>query len=318
MDLLDDYLAGVRATGAVFCQSVAQPPWCIRFVQPAPLVLGVPLRGGVWIEPDGSEPVHVAQQAVVLIRGGQPFTAADAMGTVPQVFVDGSNRYWTADRSSSDLALGPRTFGFDTEGSDLFVTADFPLLSAASRRLLETLPTVAVVPGEHRTTPLLEVLAAEVDQEEPGQQVILDRLLDLLLVRALRAWFTRDDVKPLPGYRALSDPSVGVALRRMHGSPAQHWTVASLAAEAGMSRAGFARRFHDLVGQPPLAYLITWRMTLAADWLREPGATVASVARRLGYADPFAFSTAFQRVHGVRPSKLLGRTPDSDARPAHG
>ncbi|MFI0357350.1 helix-turn-helix transcriptional regulator [Actinomadura sp. 9N407] len=143
------------------------------------------------------------------------------------------------------------------------------------------------------------------DLEEPGRQVVLDRLLDLLLVRVLRAWFARPEADPPVGYRALADPRIGHALRLLHQWPARPWTVAALAAEAGMSRAVFARRFTALVGRPPLGYLTEWRMALAADLLREPGAGVAAVARRVGYADGFAFSSAFKRVRGETPSALL-------------
>ncbi|MFI6738226.1 helix-turn-helix transcriptional regulator [Nonomuraea sp. NPDC050451] len=99
----------------------------------------------------------------------------------------------------------------------------------------------------------------------------------------------------------------------MHERPAHPWTVAALGAEVGMSRAVFARRFAKLVGQPPLLHLTEWRMTIAADLLRTPGATdllrapgatVAAVARRVGYADGFAFSNAFKRVRGMPPSDL--------------
>ncbi|WP_431901871.1 helix-turn-helix transcriptional regulator [Nonomuraea sp. bgisy101] len=77
-----------------------------------------------------------------------------------------------------------------------------------------------------------------------------------------------------------------------------------MAGEAGMSRAAFARRFTELVGRPPLGYLTDWRMTPAADQLREPNTAIASVARRVGYRDPFTFSAAFKRVRGTAPSNL--------------
>ncbi|MGI5200435.1 AraC family transcriptional regulator [Spirillospora sp. CA-108201] len=287
MDLLEDYLAGVRAQGAVFCRSVAEPPWAVRFGDPAPLALGAMLRGQSWIVRDGTAPIQVRERGVVLVRGLRPFTVADRPGTPPEVVIDGSDRCWTT-----------------ADGSDLFVTAEYPLRGDVSERLLKALPEVAVIPAEPEFTPLLDMLALEIDREEPGQQVILDRLLDLLLVRALRSWFARPDAEPPPGYRALADPRIGRALRQMHERPAHPWTVAALGAEAGMSRAVFARRFAMLVGQPPLVYLTEWRMTLAADLLRMPGATVASVARKVGYADGFAFSNAFKRVRGMPPSDL--------------
>jgi AraC-like DNA-binding protein len=87
----------------------------------------------------------------------------------------------------------------------------------------------------------------------------------------------------------------------MQNDPAHPWTVGSLAATVGVSRASLARRFHELVGEPPMAFLTNWRMALAADLLREPAATVGGVARRVGYSSPFTFSTAFKRIYGVAP-----------------
>jgi AraC-like DNA-binding protein len=87
----------------------------------------------------------------------------------------------------------------------------------------------------------------------------------------------------------------------MQHHPEHPWTVAGLADRAGVSRAAFARRFTELVGEPPMAFLIGWRMALAADLLLEPEATIASVARRVGYATPFALSAAFKRERGVSP-----------------
>jgi AraC-like DNA-binding protein len=107
---------------------------------------------------------------------------------------------------------------------------------------------------------------------------------------------------PPAWYRALVDPGIGAALRLMHGDPAHRWTVGELAAEVGMSRAAFAARFTGLVGTPPLTYLTDWRLTTAADLLRDTESTVAGVARSVGYADAFAFSVAFKRANGVSPS----------------
>ena len=133
---------------------------------------------------------------------------------------------------------------------------------------------------------------------------MLDRLLDLLLIAVLRAWFARPEApRRRRWYRAHGDPIVGRALRMLHHNPAQPWTVARLADEVGVSRATFARRFHELVGEPPMSFLTGWRIALAADLLREPGATIGSVAHEVGYGSPFALSTAFKRVRGVSPQQ---------------
>jgi AraC-like DNA-binding protein len=94
---------------------------------------------------------------------------------------------------------------------------------------------------------------------------------------------------------------VGAVIRLMHDQPAEPWSVASLAAAAGVSRAYLARRFHELVGEPPMAFLTAWRMALAADRLLASDATVSRIAEEVGYTSPFTFSTAFKRHHGTNP-----------------
>ena len=115
---------------------------------------------------------------------------------------------------------------------------------------------------------------------------------------------------------------VGRALRLIHDDPARPWTVADLAAEAGASRAALARRFTELVGEPPMTFLTDWRLSLAADLLLEPDATIGSVAHQVGYSTPFALSTAFKRVRGISPRHQPAAVPArrvlaafSDARP---
>lgn len=145
-------------------------------------------------------------------------------------------------------------------------------------------------------------LEAQILSGRPGHQIVLDRLLDWLLVCTLRDWFDRPEAVSPGWYTALSDDVVGPALRAIHDTPASQWTLASLATAASVSRTTLARRFTELVGEPPMTYLTEWRMALAADMLAEPAATVATVARRVGYSDAFGFSSAFKRVLGVSPS----------------
>src|SRR5213078_492429 len=161
--------------------------------------------------------------------------------------------------------------------------------SMVGQRLLGSLPELIVAPREHVPSALIDFLAEQVSSDEPGQAA----LLDLVLIAVLRWWFADQRPGDQGWYRAYADPAIGRALRLMHQEPATAWTVARLGTETGLSRAAFARRFADLVGEPPMAYLTSWRMSLAADLLAEPEATVAAVARKVGYGTPFAFSTAF-------------------------
>ena len=135
------------------------------------------------------------------------------------------------------------------------------------------------------------------------------RQLDLLLITLLRTWFDRPSSEPPAWYAAQADPVVGPAIRLLQHHPDHAWTVASLATRAGVSRAAFARRFTELVGEPPMAFLTGWRIALAADLLLEPDATIAAVARQVGYASPYALSTAFKRVRGVSPREHRAMSP---------
>ncbi|TDD68987.1 AraC family transcriptional regulator, partial [Actinomadura darangshiensis] len=198
------------------------------------------------------------------------------------------------------------TYGAPLPGATVMLRGAYDLHGDAASRLLDLLPPLAVVPAGPRTRTALDLLSAEAARDEPGQDAVLARLLDLVLVIALRAWCTRPEAMPPAWYRALADPAIGEALRVLHEDPAHRWTVAALAAQAGMSRAAFAQRFAALVGRPPLGYLTDWRMTLAADLLRDTRHTVATVARQVGYQDPFAFSVAFKRARGHTPTAWRG------------
>jgi AraC-like DNA-binding protein len=199
-----------------------------------------------------------------------------------------------------EMELGVRTWGNDPKGRVVMLIGTYQLEGEVSGRLLRALPTLLVLEHETWDTPLIPLLADEIVKDEPGQEVVLDRLLDLLLIAVLRAWFARAESTPA-WYRAQSDPVVGHALRLLHNNPAHPWTVAELARETGVSRAALARRFNELVGEPPMTFLMGWRLALAADLLREPDATIGAVAAEVGYGSAFALSAAFKRVWGVSP-----------------
>ncbi|MCP2169143.1 AraC-type DNA-binding protein [Goodfellowiella coeruleoviolacea] len=243
----------------------------------------MPLRGAAWLsteEDGGSRLVRVGETAIV--RGPGPFTLAD--------------------RPRSAEPPGARL----VERTVLLVGA-YHVWGEVSRRLLGVLPPVAVLPDGDECGggcgSLRDFLDWQAAAPQPGRQVVLDRLLDWLLVCALRGWFDQPEAVSPGWFRALSDEVVGPVLRAMHAAPERAWTRAALAAEAGVARTTLANRFTRLVGVPPLTYLTDWRMTLFADLLTESTATVAAVARQVGYADAFGFSAAFKRFHAVSPSE---------------
>ena len=303
MDALAGLLDGPRAREAFLLRAVMGPPWSVRIQDEAPLSLVAVVRGEAWAVPDTADPVRVGPGDVAIMRGPDPYTFADDPATPPQAVIHPGQHCTTP--SGEDLAqamdLGVRTWGNSAEGSAVMLIGTYQLRTEVSRRLLDVLPPLLVLRGDSWDTPLVELLADEIVRDEPGQEIVLDRLLDLLVIAVLRAWFSRPEAEAPAWYRAHGDPVVGRALRMLYNNPAHPWTVAGLAAETGVSRAALARRFTELVGEPPMSFLTGWRLALAADLLREPGATVGSVAHQVGYGSPFALSTAFKRVHGVSP-----------------
>jgi AraC-like DNA-binding protein len=177
--------------------------------------------------------------------------------------------------------------GYRSRGGGVRVTSALP-------------PSAVVAPDGPDCVTLLELL----DRGCDGPAVVRDRLLDWLLTCTLHAWFERRAPERPGWFVALADPVVGPALEAVHSEPARRWTVEELAARGGSGRAAFAKRFRELVGDAPLAYLRSWRMTLAAEYLADPDVTVGAVARRVGYSDAFTFSAAFKRERGVAPSTV--------------
>ncbi|SFE02480.1 AraC-type DNA-binding protein [Actinacidiphila alni] len=341
MDALANLLDGPRARGAFLLRSILTPPWSLRIEDRAPLCLALMVSGEGWVVPDSGEPVRLRPGDIAVIRGPEPYTVADAPTTAPRIVIHPGQISATPEgvELCEEMDLGVRTWGDvapeavnaavtleggardgagdtgsesgsgsgsgsgDADGSAVMITGTYQMRGEISQRLLSALPHVLLMPGDAWTSPLPALLREEIVRDEPGQEVVLDRLLDLLLIAVLRAWFSRPEAGAPAWYVAQSDPVVGPALRLLHDEPAHPWTVAALATRTGVSRAALGRRFTELVGEPPMSYLTNWRLALAADLLREPDATIGAVARKVGYGSPFALSAAFKRVRGVSPQQ---------------
>jgi len=303
MDAVVGLLDGVRARGAFVLRMVLDPPWSMRIQDDAPLTLICQTTGRAAIVGDSTGTVWLEAGDVALTRGTEHYLFADDPGTAPTIVIHPGNRCTT--RSGDDLkfemSLGVRTWGTSAGGADRSIVCAYEGHSEVSSRLLDALPTVLVLRTHEWDTPLVDLLAAEAGHDGSGQEAYLDRLLDLLLISVLRTWFDRAENAPA-WWHAEQDPVVGQALRLIYNNPAYPWTVANLAAAVGSSRAAFARRFSELVGEPPIAFLTAWRLAQAADLLRSSQSTIAAVAKQVGYSTPFALSSAFKRAYGVSPN----------------
>jgi AraC-like DNA-binding protein len=282
-----------------------EPPWSIRIEDRAPLTVMLMVRGESWIMPDSGEPVLLRAGDLAIARGPDPYTCADDPSTAPIAVILPNQECTYPDGRSmrGTMDLGVRTWGERLDGSMVMLIGTYPMQGEVSGRLLDALPPLVTLTSDVWQCPLTPLLSEEIVRDEPGQEVVLDRLLDLLVIASLRAWFSRPEAAAPAWYRALADPVVGRVLRLLQDDPAHPWTVASLAAKAGVSRAALARRFSELVGEPPMTYLTGWRLALAADRLRDTGDTLEAIARQVGYGSAFALSSAFKRVYGVSPQE---------------
>ena len=168
--------------------------------------------------------------------------------------------------------------------------------------LVALLPRMIHIRGVPRLLQLVRLVGEEAARQDMGRDLILERLVEILLIEALRAAASRDAAPGL--LRGLSDPQIAAALRQMHGNVERAWTVGELARAAGLSRSSFFDRFARLLGVRPMEYLLAWRMAVAKDLLRDERKTLDEVAGRIGYGSASTFSTAFSRHVGVPPGQF--------------
>ncbi|MDD5033233.1 MAG: AraC family transcriptional regulator [Methylococcaceae bacterium] len=215
-----------------------------------------------------------------------------------------------------DLVLLPRNTshrlcGEEGEGFTTLLCGYFEFSFGSANPILDALPDLVVIPMEDpqscaQLMALSGLLLAEAEQARNGSRFALDRLAEVLFVMMIRRYLER--TAETGGVLAgLADRRISRALAAMHREPERAWQVETLAKMAGMSRTAFAQRFAKLLGQPPLAYLSSWRMLLAERWLTEERLSVAKVAERLGYGSETAFRRAFKRSRGTGPGSFRRR-----------
>lgn len=305
VDPLGEALHFLRMSGTFYCRSEVTAPWALA-LPPAQgcLSFHVVVAGQCLIEVEGLAPRVLLPGDLALVPHGE----GHRLSSDPTVLAPSIHELQHEHVSDRYAILRHGGGGAHTSLICGAVRFDHP----TAKHLIGLLPKVIHVPASR--TPAtdwmpstLRLMAAEAQELRPGGEAVITRLADILVIQAIRAWIETDPASQSGWLGALQDKQIGRAIARIHRDPASPWTVASLAAEAAMSRSAFAARFTELVGEPAMQYVSRWRMQLAHLALQEGNEGLAELAVRLGYQSEAAFSRAFKRFLGVSPGSVRRR-----------
>jgi AraC-like DNA-binding protein len=297
VDVLSDAIRAIRTGRPHSTRYELYAPWGMHFPSGEGAGFHVVLQGSCWlVPPQPGPPIALSVGDVVFVRGASTHGLADRPSSPLTEFQLGH----------TDVSYG-QARGEGSGPATVVLCGAYMLDETRAHPLLSEVPQIvhlqAQVGSHSSLRAAVELLGSELDQPMPGIGAVVPALLDTLLLYILRAWFERKSQhENATGWAAaLRDPSIAAALTAIHSDPGRPWTVEQLGAEAGLSRAAFARRFTALIGQPPLTYLTWWRITTAAQLLRESDAPLRVIARRVGYTSEIAFAAAFKRQYGLTP-----------------
>jgi AraC-like DNA-binding protein len=300
MDPLADVLDLSRVRGALMANVRAHAPWGIELPQNTGASFHAVTSGTAWLRVDGQDPVQLMPGDLLLLPSG----VAHRMSSEPKGRCRPFDRMMKEELMTpeGDLELGGR--GAVTT----FVCAAYDYDLDVAQPLMSLLPHVLHVPADpvagRNIASIVDLLAGEIGVREAGSRAAAARLIDLLLIVAIRRWAEERPAGGAPSWlTALRDPMIGRVLALLHDRPGEPWTLEKLAREVHVSRATLARRFADEVGEPPLAYLSSWRMRIAAQRLKHTTETVEAIAREVGYTSEYAFNRAFSRHRGQPPGR---------------
>lgn len=279
---------------AVFSKAISGAGrWAVRYADFGHPSFCVVLQGSCQLAVDGQDAITLMAGDFVLLPATPGFTMYGAEPAAPR-FIDPK----TAPAPTTELRHG------DPDGPpDVRLLGGYFVFGSPDAALLVSLlPALMHVRGAEHLQALVQLVSQESAADRPGRELVLSRLVELLLIEALRSGSAEDGAPP-GLLRGLADARIREALRHMHASPARPWTMAQLAQTAALSRSAFYERFARAVGMPPMEYLLAWRMALAKGLLREQGLAIAEVAERVGYGSASTFSTAFSRHVGLAPGR---------------
>ncbi|MFZ5896414.1 MAG: cupin domain-containing protein [Myxococcota bacterium] len=301
MDVLADVLSITRVGATVVAQAELVPPWGLEIDPIAEAHVHVVQRGSCWLRTTAERRfIHLRAGDVVLIRAGVGHSICDDPKTRPAPHKE------VLRAMPRRLASLPTSRAHETT---LVLCAKYLFQGAGAHPLTSLLPPLIHLPAQEaerhvQLQLLLQLLHHEAKNAGTGTELVVPRLVDSLLVFVVRAWLTSQPLAAGGWFGALRDAHISKALGLIHERPDADWSLEELARQVGQSRATFARRFLELVGETPVAYLTRWRMCLAAKLLRDTPLSLDEIAPRVGYQTAAAFSRAFRRSLGSAPGSF--------------
>lgn len=279
--------------------------WAVRRSRMNFAGFGLVLIGECWLAVDGHNPVRLAKGDFVLVPANPGFTIASDLAC-EAVSID-------TQEALGCQATGVRYGDPDLEAEFKQLGGYFELDSVNRGLIGGLLPALVHIqasdPAAGRLKRMIDSIVEEALACRPGRDVVVDRLIEVLLVEALRFRSEGVDAIGQTGLLVgLADPLLARALRQLHADVAHPWSVEELASEAALSRSVFSERFRQTIGVPPMQYLIDWRMALAKAMLQRDAPSLEAVAAAIGYQSASAFSTAFRREVGSPPSQFARTT----------
>ena len=306
-DTAERLVRDLRIGSSVLCRSVMAAPWGFGIAGRDVGSFHMLLEGRGWLEvEDAPRPIGLGIGDVAVLPTGKAHWMRDSPGsTAPPL---------TSILATHDVNEGELHFGGDDDDAPVteVVCGVFRFESDLRAPWMDLLPPVVVseaAPGDDGWRPaVIRALREEARKPTEGGSTVVNRLLESLVGDSLRAELARSFGETDASTYGLADPRVGRALAKLHEHPEQPWTVRSLADAATMSRSAFSDRFRTLVGTAPIRYVAELRLARAARLLRSTDATVADVARSVGYGSEETLSRAFKARFGEAPSAFRSRT----------
>jgi AraC-like DNA-binding protein len=309
MDDLTELMAHLRTAGHLYGRLDFSAPFAFEFPGYKGICLIV-IRGSCFLGVDKEPPLRLSNGDFVLLPNPKYYLLRSHpdLATRPVQEICSEADFRQTGLISFDGGTGPSTSVI--AGCFAFASAESELLVKHLPRVIHLRASGGYAPSWFQST--LQFIATETAQNLPGGAAIVDRLADVLFTIAMRTGSgERCDAQHSGWLRALADPQIGEALRRMHAEPERSWTVTALAQTVSMSRSAFAEHFRELVGETPLDHLTQWRMLRAANMLlANRPMKLAAIASAVGYESESSFGKVFNRVMGISPGKyrLKART----------